>query len=72
MAKDERLIGVFDFGPAVEAGSASATKIKDFNGAELFTFSPATRSVAAGVLLLTAIPPEHRYIIMAEMLARSL
>lgn len=72
VTKGERLLGAFAFGPSVEGGASTATKVKDPNGRVLFTVDPATRSSGAGALLLTAIPTEQRYIIVAEMFARTL
>jgi hypothetical protein len=71
VVKDEQLLGTFEFGPAVEAGGSGATRIKDPNGRVLFTAEPAGGSLAGGVMLMTAVPVELRYIIMAELLARS-
>jgi hypothetical protein len=71
VSKDERLLGTFAFGPELEAGAANATPVKDPNGKVVAVVEPAGSSLAGGVALMAAIPPELRHIIMAELLARA-
>lgn len=71
VSKDERLLGTFEFGPAVEAGGRSVTQVKDPNGKVLFLLEPAGGSLAGGVMLMSAVPVDLQYIIMAELLTRS-
>lgn len=71
VSQSDRLLGTFEFGPTVESGGSSATRVKDPNGKVLQVLEPAGSSLAAGVLLMEAVPREHRYLIMAELFARS-